>query len=231
VTLFLPGAVVQQPARWSSRPATGFIYSWVRTDHPGYRRLSVGGVPFILPSGTYRFDELITAIDAAMPGTCTMASNGRVSFATAGLGFPDRLGWLLGFGREGGTSEVTALHDAPFVAPGCIPLQSITWERVTVEREREIVTDRSRRQGGYVFGAARLWIWTVGMTRHAFDALSTGWCLRSKVTVAGASLTAISSAVPGGALTGHVLGLDGSPTWDGPTNDTCRARIVIAASA
>lgn len=231
--LYLPGEVVPvkvPAASWTT--AQGWLYSWVRTDHPGYRLLSSDGRLLTVASGTYRWDDFIVAINTAATAVGGTFDKHRTGYITFGCGttivWPDRLGWLLGLGVEAGGST-SGSAQSPYVPPGGIPLLGATWDRVRVEREREIITDRSRRFGGYVFGAARLWSCRLSMTRYGYDALRTGWCLRGKVTIAGSSTTAMAAAVPGGALTGYVLGLEGAPAWSGPTQDTCTVTMLVAA--
>lgn len=238
--LYLPGEVVPSvpPSRaWSTTGAKGWLYGWARSDHLGYRQVRVGGNVAVVASTTgKRWDQYIadlsTALTAAAGWTATIGTDGRVTLAGASgiLSYPDRLGWLLGMGAEAGTIEAAAVASrvSRFVPPGGIPLLGLTWTEVNVEREKELVTDRTRRQGGYAFGGARIWRWQLKMSRWAYEALCVGWCLRGKITLAGSSTTAISSAVPGGALTGYVLGLVGSPTWDGPTQEVCTATLIVA---
>ena len=142
----------------------------------------------------------------------------------------DRSGWLTGLGTEAGQAYPAGDFQSAFVPPGGIPLLGATWDRVRVEREKEILSDRSRRFGGYVFGGARIWAWRLTMTRFAYDALCTGWCLRGKVTLAGSSTTAMAAAVPGGALTGYVLGLEGAPSWVGPSQQDIAVTLLVAAT-
>lgn len=101
-------------------------------------------------------------------------------------------------------TSVTSLY-AP---PGCVPCLGIVWDEVDMQREREVVYDRSRRQQGYVFGDTRVWRVRATMTRYALEALLSGWCLRGKVTMYDpVNPSAMSASEPGGSLTGYVLGL------------------------
>jgi hypothetical protein len=239
VSLILPDRVVPSvPQSWPR--AVGWLYSWVRSDHLGYRTISLDGSDATVASTTgKRWDlyvaDLSTALTTAGSWTAAIGTDGRVTLAGASrtIGYPDRLGWLLGMGTEAGTKEAatTTSRVSRFVPPGGIPLMGITWESVDLERESELVTDRSMRQGGYIFGGARVWRWRLKMSRWAYEALCSGWCMRSKITLAGSSTTAISSSVPGGALTGHALGLAGAPTWTGPQQDIAEVTLVVAGAA
>lgn len=237
--LVIPGEVTPStPTLWPR--AVGWLYSWPRSDHPGHRTISIGGAEAKVASTTgKRWDlyvaDLSTALTAAAGWTATIGTDGRLTLAGSSkvVKYPDRLGWLCGMGRDAGTVETAATTSlvSRYVPPGGIPLMGITWESVDVERERELLMDRQRRQSGYVFGGARVWRWTLQMSRWGYEALCTGWCLRGKVTLAGSSTTAISSSVPGGALTGHALGLVGAPAWTGPNQQIARVTMLVAGTA
>jgi hypothetical protein len=221
------------PASWPT--ANAWLYSWVRTDHPGYRQIRIAGTTITLTSGSYRFDDLVAELSAGTGVSASVSSGGRVLVSSgdpAQWAWPDRLGWLLGFGVEAGTTEAEVLEEreSRFVPPGGIPLLGVTWTEVRVERESELALDRSRRQGGYVFGGARVWRCELRMTRWALEALQTGWCLRGKITLVGSESAAMSSTVPGGALTGVALRLDGAPSWDDSTQQTCRVTLLVAGT-
>lgn len=222
------------PASWPT--ASAWLYSWVRTDHPGYRQIRIAGATYTITSGTYRWDDFIAQIGtdtAAAAGQTSIGSDGRVTiqYDTAVAAWPDRLGWLLGMGKEAGTSEASSAElISRFVPPGGIPLFGVTWTEVRVEREREQILDRSRRQSGYVFGGARVWRCVLRMTRWALEALQTGWCLRGKITLVGSVSSAMSSTVPGGALTGVALHLEGAPAWDDSTQQTCTVTMLVAGA-
>lgn len=232
--LYLPGAVVpQRVTTWAA--ASAWLYSWVRTDHPGYRTVKIDGVPFTLPSSTYRWDDYIAAVDtltAAYQGY-SIESGGRIAVSDVGSYSRvtyDRMGWLMGLGVEAGATITSAAYASAYVPPGGIPLLGATWDEVSLERERELVTDRSRRQSGYVFGGARVWRFRLTMTRFAYEALAQGWCLRGKVSLVGSTSSAMSASTPAGVLSGYVLGLDGAPVWDGPTQEICRATLLVAGT-
>lgn len=234
--LYLPGEVVPQaPASWPK--ANAWLYSWPRSDHPGYRVIRVGGVWCQVASTTgQRWDLYVAALSTALSAagwSAAIGADGRVTLSgsSAALSYPDRLGWLLGMGTEAGLDEAAAASRVSrFVPPGGIPLLGATWDEVSLERERELVADRQRRQSGYVFGGARVWRWRLHLTRWALEALQSRWCLRGALTLAGSTTTAIGSAVPGGALTGTALSLEGAPVWDGPTQTTCRVTLLVAGT-
>lgn len=235
MSLYLPGEMVQTaPRSWPT--ASAWLYGYVRTDHPGYRSVSWAGVTQTIASGTYRWDDYLTAAATAFGAFVDIASDtsGRVGLVSQTTNVPtvwlDRFGWLCGLGFDAGETSTIADYQSPFVPPAGIPLLGLVWSQVSVERERELSLDRSRRSSGYVFGGARIWRCTLTMTRWSYEALCTGWCLRGKVSLVGSTSSAMSSSVPAGVLTGQVLGLEGAPVWDGPTQEICRVTMLVAGS-
>lgn len=213
-TAITPSEVVQTPVD-SWRRAHGLIMGWVDTDLPGYRTVSIGGTTYTVAAGYHRWDDYIDELDTAITASGWSASwddgTGRVTLSgsSSTVAFADRLGWLIGVAREPTltlTSQTSV--QSVFVAPGCIPCLGVTWDEVDIERDREVLYDRSRRQQGYVFGGSRVWRIRATLTRYALEALLSGWVLRGKVTIRqGPTPTAISGSVEDGAITGHVLGL------------------------
>lgn len=232
MALMLPGQVVPRvPLSWPL--AKGWIYSYVRTDHPGYRRLAPGGAPMVIASGTYRWDLFVAELVAQLiprGGGGGIDGGGGVFLDTvsATCVWPDRLGWLLGFGVEAGATT-TGEPQSLFVPPGGIPLMGVSWDEVTIEREREQIVDAARRHAGYVFGGARLWRCGVQMSGWAYEALAQRWCLRGQVTLLASSLTAMSASVSDGALTGSILGLAGVE-WAQKQRLTCKATLIVAGN-
>jgi hypothetical protein len=209
------GQVIQTPLPISDwRVAHGFIFSWVDTGLPGYRDITIGGTAATVADDYQRFDEYVQGIDAVLPGGWTAqfdSTYGHVTLSgsSSTVSFADRMGWLLGICGEPTTTFTSSTSlVSSFVPPGCIPCLGIVWDEVDIERDREVLYDRSRRQQGYVFGGSRVWRIRATMTRYALEALLTGWCLRGKVTIQTAGDTnTMSSSQPGGELTGYVLGL------------------------
>jgi len=205
--------VVQTPVE-SWRVAHGLIMSWVDTALPGYRDITIGGTPATVAADYKRFDEYVSDLDAVLPASWTASwdsTTGRVTLSgpSSTVSFTDRMGWLLGMCGEPTTTFTSITSKAStFVPPGCIPCLGVTWDEVDIQRDREVLYDRSRRQQGYVFGGSRVWRVRATVTRYALEALLTGWCLRGKVTIRqGSNASAISGSVEDGAITGHVLGL------------------------
>jgi hypothetical protein len=192
-----------------------------------------------VPDGHLRWDDCIDALNDelfAAPDNwdATIDSAGRISLGGSSsiVTWDDRIGWLLGFGREAGDAETAATSlVSRFVPPGGIPCLGVTWDEVDVQRDREAVLDRSRRQQGYAFGGSRVWRVRATMTRWSLDALMTGWCLRGKISAVGADAAAISPSDPGGVLTGYVLGLEDVAWVDTDAlQTTARVTLLVATT-
>jgi hypothetical protein len=224
------GIPMEIPQAWPT--AMGWLYSWVDTSVVGYRRFAGDLATFTLASAYQRWDVFVAAFktevdNAAGDPSFDALADGRMEFRDGGAGsysitWPDRLGWLLGYGVEAGAVDgewpASDVSRSRFVPPGGIPLLSCSWSEVDVATDGDAILDRHRKRQGYVYGAARLWSVRATMTRWALQALMTGWCLRGKLTaVALSELNAIGPAEPGGAITGYVLGLD-RVTWLDPAH-------------
>lgn len=217
----------------------GYLYGYVDTSVTGYQKArdDTGAVTVTVASGYYRADALITALDTALSAQSFGAShtNGQVIVTTNGgdvLVWPDRLGWALGYGTEPG-DEGTFLQNgedaaAPYVAPIMIPYLGADWSEVDTSREITLEVDRTRRGLPGVWGAARIWRWSLTLDEYAFEALQQGWCLRGKVAIEGSESSALGGSQADGALTGYALGLSGVE-WLGPTRSHCRATLIVAS--
>lgn len=234
------GIPLEIPQVWPT--AMGWLYGWVDTSVVGYRDIEIGGSPFTLPSTYQRFDDYVTALQtivAALPdaGQLNYLADGRIQFSVLAdsyaLGWTDRLGWLLGFGQEAGTTSdewpLTDVSASRFVPPGGIPLLSCSWSEVDIRTDADAIIDRHRKRQGYLYGKARVWSVRATMTRWALQALMRGWCLRGKVSaVALSNTTAIGPAEPGGAIEGYVLGLDRVSWLDPEHQRTALVELTIA---
>lgn len=219
------GEVVQQePGNLFSEvqtPAAAWLLGYVRTDAPGYREVELDGVLSVVASGDHRFDDFVTASQGVWN------AYGGVSFNASEIGFPDRLGWLLGFGD----ARQVAYGSSKFIPPAGIPLMGATWTRVDSEADRRVIFDRHRRNQGYMWGAALVWRCKLTMHRWSLEALQTGWCLRGKVTLGCVGMldTPISVSEPTGAITGYALGLD-SVRWLDSIQQTAVVEMSIVTA-
>ena len=174
--------------------ATAWIYGYIDTDVPGYRKVSIGGSVRTAAAGYYRFDAYLGAITSATAsdgfgmavnssGGCTLT---KPMGSAAAVVWTDRLGWLCGMRADPGDSEGSVnTVTARMPSPACIPLLGATWDEVEIHKQREFKIDRQLRGHGFVFGGARLWTWRLTMDKDSLEALRTGWCLRGKIVISG----------------------------------------------
>lgn len=224
--------------------ASAWLWSWVNTEVPGYREAEFDGGGAVVPSGHWRWDQFIDELNTladTIPvdrASVALEPSGAVRFEIVvgawSILWIDRMGWLLGFGLEAGTSDIDFVSNdvalSRFVPPGGIPLLGAAWSEITLEHDLASVKDRHRRRFGYVAGAARIYRVTCTMTRWALQALLTGWCLRGKVSVVcGNNTTPIGPTEPGGEITGFVLGLDRVSWLSSAHQRDARVEILIAA--
>lgn len=219
-----------------TQTAHAWLLGYVRTDVPGYRSIQEvgGGASGAVASGTgYRFDALLAEINATAPvlgsETFTLSAAGIVHGDGLSWTFPDRLGWVLGFGTEAGQDLLDSAIGM-FVPPAGIPLMGATWLRVESDADRRVILDEALRNQGYSWGGASIWRCRLTMHHWAFDALQTGWCLAGKVTLGGAAKLddPISTSDPKGAITGYVVG-DPVATWDDQRQTVAVVEMTIVS--
>lgn len=203
--------------------AVGWLYG-AGPPPVGYNKLRSGTTTYTIDTPDYvPITSFISNLDAATPWTWGQAADGRIQI-TAGtneLTWLDRLGWLLGFDREGYESEgaIAPPVTARQISPAIIPLFARTYDRIERERERKLVIDRFGRGHGYVFGAADIWRWTLRLHRTGLAAWRTGWCARGPIYLSpftlaqhrASSITHHSPSNPGGLVICRVLGTEGAP--------------------
>lgn len=197
--------------------AVGWMFGWVPAT--GYCKVRVDSVD-LATTGDHDMRDFLNGLQSATGLTWTTRADGRMEVTGSGqtLTWLDRLGWLLGFDREGRQREgVAGTLTARSISPALIPLFSRTFERIDRERERSLVLDRWGRAHGYAWGDVDIFRWRVRMHRTGLEAWKTGWCARGMVTLtpfgmdahrAGA-VTAWSPSTPGGAYGGRLLGTEG----------------------
>lgn len=211
--------------------ATGFLYGYVSTKVAGHRAVSVAGSPYLLTAGYYRGDALLAQCNADLPVTGAVGVGGQVLIVQAftTLDADDMLLWALGYGCEPGDHRASSLFwYAPFVSPVMIPHSGATWEAVDLSRDVDLSSDGILKGLGNVWGAARVWRWTIKLTPWAFAAFRLGRCMSGQVALEGAVSSAMGAAEPGGALTGRVLGVEGVDWSDERTLSLATVRLIVA---
>lgn len=221
---------------YPSWPAgTAWLYTWVDTDSPGYRKMETSAGTLTIPAGHHAWwdliDELDTLVQAATTGGVSVESDGTVDCDLAGDTYAggDRLPWLLGFDRgpETGVTSVGSNPRSVVPPPGGLPLMEASWERIDRRKEEQLTVDRHLRGHGYVWGAADVWRIRLMVHREVWRQLRTRWATGGKVTVSRDTVaahqagtpTAWSGSNPTGYLTGHALGVeaggwvDQAETW------------------
>lgn len=240
-----PALHVQTPAQFPTTKVAYQVYGFVRTDVPGYRELSIGSHLYRVPSGTYRWDEFITQMDSDLTALSLVtvfirsgSTPGPIAIEEAGvgshaLGFPDRLGWLLGFGVEAGTSLAVATDRyGPFIPPGGLPVIGADWSDVTLDRETQASFDRHLRGSGFAWGGARLWRVVLTMSRWHLEAFTAGWLRRGRIAIVptGYESTAMSGSQPKGYLDGRMVS-DVRARWIDPLERFAEANFILATAA
>ena len=224
--------------------ATAFLYGYVDTDVPGYRKVSVGGDVRTVAAGYYRFESYIAQVTAAVAADgwgMSIASTGLCSFikplgSAEAVVWTDRLGWLCGMlaepaDSEGSVSTVVGRQ----ISPACIPLLGATWSEVEIRKQREFKIDRQLRGHGFVFGGARLWSWTLVMDSDSLAALRTGWCLRGKILISSKNPTTLhtdsawSSSNTDGYLECHPVGIKGT-RWINSTQTIAEVELLVTTA-
>lgn len=229
------GEVVQTPRDQSvaSEYVNAYMLGYVRSDVAGYRATTYDATPST-PTSTagQRFDAYISGYLGAPDAVIWPYAQWAVELDWFGtVTFDDRIGWLMGFVNDPGTTiTVSGYAPSRFVPPAAIPLIGATWTAVESDADRRIILDESLRNQGYAWGGALLWRCKLTMSFYALEALQTGWCLAGKVTLAPAFKLndPISEADPQGAITGYVIG-DPTVTWLDKTQTTAVVELTIAS--
>ena len=205
----------------------GFLYGWVDTSVPGYRRWSEDSTAYQLPDAYQPFWDLVTAIDNTSAAIADLYGRVTVQCGPKIVTWTDTLGWLLGMDVEPGQVEAqSGDRQSRVPCPGAIPCADLGVESVDRDREQQLVMSRWGRPYGWVWGAgAEIWRCRVKLHRLAVPQLR--FLRRGKITISPWNIVAhqdgddvpYSPAQPFGTITGHVLGWDeggwvrGQPDW------------------
>lgn len=230
-----------------SHTPQAFLFGYVTSNVPGYRKLNIGGTVYTL--GTTGAEGLLwstyitgmdTAISASGWSLEWSAATGKVTLSglPQAVSFPDSLGALCGFAVDPGTSVGTvATVESVRVPYAAIPLYGATWSQVDMQRSVEYDVDRMSRTVGYNWGGAQVWRWRLTMDTHSLTALRYGWCLNGKVRIEGkgidgpgTSYQPISSSNDGGYLEGYPLGIAGL-RWLDDVQSIAEVDVLVSAGA
>lgn len=223
-----------------SHTPEAWLYAYIQTSAPGYRKVSIGGTTYTIAntgdSGVLWpdfIDSLDTAINASGWSAEILASGAvRLSGPSAAVTWIDRLGALLGMAADPQTALGTITSATSSVVPyGGIPLYGATWKTVDISRSVEYEVSRVARTHGYVYGGARLWIWSLTMDRHALDAVRRGFVMRRRIRITGAGVSAdIDNNNPDGGLTAWPLGIK-SVRWLDDVQSVAEVEILVSGGA
>lgn len=230
------GEVVQTPRDQSvaSEYVNAYMLGYVRSDVAGYRATTYDATPST-PTSTagQRFDAYISGYLGAPDAVIWPYAQWAVELDWSGtVTFDDRIGWLMGFVTDPGTTiTVSGFAVSTFVPPAAVPLIGATWTAVESDADRRIILDESLRNQGYAWGGALLWRCKLTMSFYALEALQTGWCLAGKVTLGTVSkLNAnepVSLSDPQGYITGFVVG-DPTISWRDNPQTVAVVELTIA---
>jgi len=218
----------------------GFLYAHIDTGLPGAREITrPGGGTISAAEGYNHFSDWIAAVNTAINADhgseiSWNRADGLVSFV-AGVGGAfqfDRAGALIGLIDEPDTDLTFTSSEtkkSKFVPAGAIWLMGAQYEQIELAREMKFDSFRWKRGYGYTWGGARIYRWRLTMHREALDAFNRGWCATGKVTLDMGVGTATSFTGTGytGALTGHVIGVEGQG-WLGPAADVAQVTLIVA---
>lgn len=221
------------PTEWPV--ANAWLRGFINSNLPGYAKVDVGGAERTATSAKddEPFDTWVdTKLESAITGdgwATSIDTSGRVTLSgtSAEIIWPDRLGWLMGFDAEPGDSEGTVTSiTSRFVPPGQIPLLGAKPLDMVSDREVTLEIDRRMRPHASVFGTSNVWRYLLTMTRWAYDALITGWCLRGGVEIDFGDASVFSSTNPDGLVSGWVIGIE-SANHIGPSGMVNRPVEVV----
>tara|TARA_R100000655_G_scaffold24510_1_gene49607 strand:- start:6544 stop:7236 length:693 start_codon:yes stop_codon:yes gene_type:complete len=217
-----------------------WLYSWVDTGSPGYKKVNIAGSAITISDGHRRWPDYISQIHSTVAGVnaayyCVANATGGVRLGGAPtITWTDRLGWLLGMGSEPGDTAGSATYsDSVEVAPGAVPLLSASWSAINRKSEEKLLVDRHLRGHGYVYGAADLWKWRILVHVSAVPSFKAGFCLSGKVTISSyapsdfGSDSAFSKANADGYVDGHVIGVSGGK-WLDDTRTIWSTDLIMA---
>lgn len=217
---------------------SGWLYGFIDTSVPGYRKLSNDGTDIQLSDGYRSFPAYIDELNTRMGtdgGTATTDTLGRVTITgSAPMTWTDRLGWMIGLDVKPGDdsgSNATRTSDRP--PPAAIPLMSVSWSTVNRAVETMIEVDRRQRGHGYLFGDADVMRFKMLLHVQALRSFHEGWCLSGQVIISTKSPADFSTDTPwspsntDGYIQGYVLGID-KGRWVDSTQTLWQTELLIS---
>lgn len=227
---------------------SAWLYGFIDTSVPGYRKMDVSIYAFTLADGYYSFPAYIDQLNTRLStdfgsggiATATTDALGRVIITTShgDIEWTDRLGWMLGFDVTAGSDTGVALgpaltltSDRPPAA--AIPLMSVSWARIDRAIETTVAVDRRQRGHGYVFGDNELMRFKLLLHVQALRSLREGWCLSGQVIVSTKSPSefstdsAWSTSNTDGYIQGYVVGMERG-RWVDDTRTLWQTDLIIS---
>jgi len=217
---------------------SAWLYGFIDTSVPGYRKLSNDGTALQLADGYYSFPAYVTELNTKMAtdgGTATTDTLGRVVIAgSAPMTWTDRLGWMIGLDvKPGDDSGSTATRTSDRPPPAAIPLVSVSWSSIDRAVETTIAVDRHQRGHGYVFGDNDLMRFRVLLHVQALRSFRDGWCLSGQVIISTkspstfATDSAWSTSNTDGYIQGYVVGAE-KGKWVDNTRTLWQTDLIIS---
>ena len=215
----------------------GWLYGFIDTTVPGYRKLNNNGTDLTVASGYHSFPAYVTQVNALSGVAASVDSIGRVTITGAApITWTDRLGWMLGFDVKPGDnagSNTSRTSDRP--PPAGIPLMSVSWSRIDRAVESTITVDRKQRGHGYLFGDNDLFRFKVLLHVQSLRSFREGCCLSGKVVISTqsptnfASDTAWSTSNTDGYIEGYVIGVERG-RWVDSTQTLWQAELIVSGA-
>jgi len=217
---------------------SAWLYGFIDTSVPGYRKLSNNGTALQLADGYYSFPAYIDELNTKMAtdgGSAVTDSLGRVIvFGSAPITWTDQLGWMIGMDvKPGDASGAIATRTSDKPPPAAIPLMSVSWSRIDRAVETTIAVDRHQRGHGYLFGDNELVRMRLLMHVQGLRSFREGWCLSGQVVVSikkpstFSTDTVWSTSNTDGYIQGYVVGVERG-NWVDNTQTLWQTELLIA---
>lgn len=217
---------------------SAWLYGFIDTSVPGYRKINNDGSDVQLSDGYYSFPAYIDELNTQMgtvSGSATTDSIGRVTInGAAPMTWTDRLGWMLGLDVDAGDdSGANSSRTSDRPPPAAIPLISVNWERIDRATESAVQVDRQQRGLGYLFGDSELMRLTLLMHAQGLRSFKDGWTMSGQVIISTKSPAGFSADAPwstsntDGYLQGYVVGVSGG-RWIDSTRTIWQANLILS---